>query len=120
MTLSMQSGATPNELHCPKWDAAIVGQRVDDRGGASYTFLSGMVEAVSSLQHNVAQATLTFNEKVIGPDSLADELETFRSSSIILDATTLGFVEVMLCCRAIRDLGIGNFSILYTEPARYQ
>jgi hypothetical protein len=42
------------------------------------------------------------------------------SGSVILEATTLGFVEVLLCCRALLQCGVHEFDVSYVEPKGYR
>ena len=43
----------------------------------------------------------------------------FMENSISLEATTLGFVEIFLCCRSIQQIGLNQINILYVEPQKY-
>jgi hypothetical protein len=120
MRISMQSGARSELLSHSNWSVGIVGGVVDDRGDAARAFTKGNSAALHTLRYLPDPPGLEFD----GHDWAAEEMESILSNltaeSILLEATTLGFVEILLTCRALKDLGGSQISILYTEPKRYK
>ena len=57
--------------------------------------------------------------KRVSADALPDVLLKLFSGPVVLEATTLGFVEILLCCRAFHKIGIEAFGMTYVEPDRY-
>lgn len=56
----------------------------------------------------------------VDADSFGDTLQSMLGGPVMLEASTLGFVETLLCCRALQGLGITAFDIVYVEPERYR
>jgi hypothetical protein len=119
MKLLMQSGSESASLTFAHWETAIIGDIVDDRGAAAHEFARKHATNVHTLSYDARTFEMTFDDTALS----ADELETFITGpafeSLLLETTTLGFVEMLLCCRAVRQLGQGSLSFLYTEPAEY-
>jgi hypothetical protein len=118
MRLRMQSAEQVSGLRMPTWDVSLVGEPVDDRGRASLSLLT----AQRQLRH------VTFRPSTIDAlydgarmevealeDALRDVVATHR---VVLDATTLGVVEILLLFRAAAEAE-ACVGLLYTEPARY-
>jgi len=59
-----------------------------------------------------------------GDEIIADEIDDFlrpyKNESIILEATTLGIVEIFSCCRVFKEVGVKEVKLLYVEPERYK
>jgi hypothetical protein len=72
----------------------------------------------------LAQRTHSIEVEVAGQrvsaDGISDALRPMLGGSVVLEATTLGFVEILLCCRALHELGVTAFDLVYVEPERYR
>ena len=115
----MQEGETQSELTHGRWDVALVGRILDDRGQAALEFLRETSNQVMTLDYNPKEFTLEIDGKNVNAEELEDYLRPYRSGSIVLETTTLGFVEMFLCCVAARGLGATRLDFLYVEPERY-
>lgn len=119
MNITMQSSATPDLLTHKRWAVGIVGPSVDDRGGATTDFVRAHADEILTLRYDVSQVGLTLGDASAPADGFNDVFARVRSP-VILDATTLGFVEVLLCCRAVKELELSLLTFLYAEPGGYQ
>ncbi len=119
MKMEMQRAGDSPQLTHGRWDAALVGQELDERGAAARSFVSQNCAHMSECEYN----PLTFELQLDGRSFLADRAEDAFSAlgtgRILLEATTLGFPEVYLACRALRARGVKTLSLLYVEPLEY-
>lgn len=120
MRLSMQKAKQFAGLALPSWDVGFVGAALDDRGTAAVDLVTTRSARVVPISYRADGITMEVDGSLAAADTLRDQLTTFRGRPIVLEATTLGFVEILLCCRAFRDLGISSFDILYVEPEGYR
>jgi len=119
MTIAMQSGADSGEITGVRWDHIIHGDAIDARGTAAIQFAQNN----GPTSHHFKYTPSAFQLIVDGNSYSTEEPElafaSLKDSSILIEATTLGFVEILLCCRGLRDIGIRSLWILYTEPENY-
>ncbi len=115
----MQEAESISNLSFAHWDLGIGGRSLDDRGRAAFDFLSSNTDQIISIQYNEDEFTLKIDNKNLNVEDIEESLHLFKDKSIILEATTLGFVEMFLCCRAFRTLGSSQLSFLYVEPLGY-
>jgi hypothetical protein len=115
----MQEANTSNILNAQAWDLAIVGEVLDERGKAATNFVTTRSSRVATANYNAD----AFEISIAGQQFKAEETATFfeiaNAKRVVLESTTLGFVEIFLCSRAMKDLGIQFFSILHVEPGEY-
>ena len=106
------------------FDLAFYGNsELDDRSRYSV----GLSRSVARASHFVSYDPTTFTLKIDGKDFKADSLEdlprTFRANSILIDATTMEFPEIVLVLHAYYNgLASGRrpkCSFIYVEPERY-
>jgi hypothetical protein len=119
MKIAMQRGFTHSELTANNWCLGVIGPNLDDRCAAAATFVRQQSSHQVSLEYNAN----TFQISVDGVSHNAESLETVLSaytcSTILLESTSLGFVELFLALRAFVCLGNRSLSILYVEPKDY-
>ncbi len=115
----MQEADSQAELSQVTWDAALVGKALDDRGTSAISFLEAGVGEVITLDYDPETFELSVDDNKIVADSLEDYIDRFRGMSLVLECTTLGFVETFLCCRALFNKGFRYLSFLYVEPLNY-
>ena len=120
MKIRMQSGAKPEELSILGWDIAITGDVVDDRGRASYAFCETYTHSIINAMYDPTELMIDIDRQRYSADAVDGFLEHLKGSSILLDATTLGFVEIFLFCKAAKDVGVSAISLLYVEPKSYR
>lgn len=119
MRIRMQAGDSPEHLEMPRFDLAIVGDAVDDRGRAAVARASELSNSVISGRYLPETLQLEFGGHQIEAEDLARRLRP-DSQSVLIESTTLGFAEIFLCCRAARAARYRSISILYLEPGEYR
>ena len=120
MKIEMQEGNESHKLDFSDCDLAIVGTPVDDRGSAALNYISKK----SSLQITMAYLPESFqflvDDLAINAEDLESYFKRYDGKRIALDASTLGFVEIFLSCRIIRNFTLPLATILYVEPSSYR
>ena len=118
MKIRMQSGANREALTYTSWNSAIMGEIVDERGEAAHRFAKEHSANIHTLIYDPRTFQVTLNGVVLPAEDLAGAIATHASQSLLLETTTLGFVETLFCCRATRRQ-TAALSLLYIEPAQY-
>lgn len=119
MKIYMQEAQSTSELSFNTWYLGLVGQSLDERGNAAIDFLVRNTSQIVFIQYDPNEFTIKIDGDTLNAENLEDYLRRFHGHSIILETTTLGFVEIFLCCRAFQQLGFQQFSFLYVEPLQY-
>lgn len=119
MRIRMQEGVGASQLHLSRWQLGLVGKAVDERGDAAISFLKNNADEVRAASYNPELFSITIESESTYAEQVEDLLRTKASISIVLEATTLGFVEIFLCTRALRSLKCPGLSLLYVEPHEY-
>ena len=119
MKISMQGAGDQAQLHVGNWDLAVVGSAVDDRGLAAKAFASSHTSRTVECGYNADSFELEIDNHVFHADRANDAFCSISTGRVLLEATTLGFVEVYLACRALRAAGRTGVSLLYVEPLEY-
>jgi hypothetical protein len=119
MKLLMQEAANSADLTLRRWNLGIVGQAIDERGRAAIDLIGKITDEALVLDYDPERFSISVNEKILNAEALDDELEPFKGKSIIVESTTLGFVELFLTCRAAKSLSFPQITFLYVEPRRY-
>jgi hypothetical protein len=115
----MQECESSAELSSRHWDIALVGPALDDRGRSAIELLKSESTEVIDVSYNPETFDVTIGTDEVGADDLEDFLRSFSGRSVILECTTLGFVETFLSCRGLFNNGFRNLSFLYVEPLSY-
>jgi hypothetical protein len=119
MQISSFSSRFPKDVPWRKFQLGITGEPIDNRGNAAVDLVKSKCEKVVSVQYKPDSFEICVDEQVVNIDRFLDFFGSLACDSIVLEATTLGFVEILVCCRALRANRIGNFAISYVEPLRY-
>lgn len=119
MKLGMQRAAALTDLSVPRWSVAFRGGAIDPRGTAAVECVTTRATRVVSLSYEPDSFEVEIDGAISDADVLPDSLRTLADEHMVLEATTLGFVEILLCCRAFRKLGVSSFDVLYVEPVTY-
>ncbi|MCA9214551.1 MAG: hypothetical protein KDB27_15875 [Planctomycetales bacterium] len=119
MRLQLQEGQHQGEIVWRTWQLALHGAALDDRGQAVLAQVAGNVAEMKSIEYEPNTLEVNLDGKVLVVDELSDALRTV-SGRVLLEATTLGFAEIVLCCKALHALGHDEFDIVYVEPKVYQ
>lgn len=119
MTVRLQSfvGAEPD--HSRSWDMSFCGSSVDDRGREAIYFAESVSTAIFRIAYDAESLSLNVNGDQLQVDGLADLFHDRGAKSVCIEATTLGFAEMLLAVRASRDAGIERIRFVYAEPGEY-
>jgi hypothetical protein len=119
MKLLMQEAENSADLTLRRWDLGIVGEAIDDRGRAAIDLISKVTNETLVAAYDPDKFSIVVNGKIVNAEALDGELQPFQGKSIILESTTLGFVELFLTCRAAKALSLPQITFLYVEPGGY-
>jgi hypothetical protein len=119
MRIDLQEGSDSSELNFGRADIALVGVAVDERGRDAITWSNGRRASLKTLTYDPEAVTLSIDGKQTQVDGLERLLEPYCQKTILLEATTLGFVEIFLCARALVNLQGSELTLLYVEPWQY-
>jgi hypothetical protein len=117
--IRMQEGEQKADLTFDRWDIGIIGKEIDDRGKAAADFIRQNAGRIIFIEYNAGKFTLQIDNDVINAETIDDYLRLLTGKSIIFESSTLGFVEIFLCCKAIKELAFPRISFLYVEPKNY-
>ena len=119
MEIRMQEAESASELDVTGWDLAVVGDCLDDRGNAAKEYLTQRADQVVSVKYDEGDFVFYVNGHGYDTENIGEFFDSFIGKSIILEATTLGFVEILLSCRTMRDLQFSHVDLMYVEPGDY-
>jgi hypothetical protein len=117
MKLRIQKGKDPSQLTLKRWDIGFCGKVLDDRGTNSKKLLNDRCDIVVNIEYAPKEFTLTIDNIVIDVDDIEKYLSKYSNSTFLLDATTLGFVEILILSKNLKSAGL---SFLYLEPKEYR
>ncbi len=119
MKILMQEGEQASDLQFSGADLALTGRIVDDRGQAGVDFAAGRSAGTVVMGYDCINFRISLDQQDLDADDVETALAPYVNSSIILETSTLGFVEIFLTCRALHNLGQRKLSLLYVEPREY-
>lgn len=119
MILSLQKSEDSSSLTFNRWGLGIVGPAIDDRGTAALDFVAqNSVEQLESI-YDPDTFTITLG----GGKFLAEEsdgiAQKINGQTVVLEATTLGFSEIYILLRSLKEAGAVKVTLLYLEPSAY-
>jgi len=119
MKISMQAGSASSELSHRRWQHAIVGEAVNARGEAAIKFAKENSDKVSIFRYDPDKLQIHCDDSNFSSEEPEQVFDSFRTETVLLESTTLGFVEILLCCRGLKQCAQKSVSLLYTEPRNY-
>jgi len=116
----MFSSDSAKGLSIPDLDVLICGDAKDDRGAAALalTELHPSAEVVR-LHYEPQVLKYSIGENQFYVDDLDPLIDVISGRSALVEATTLGLVEVVLCVRAADEIESESLHITYVEPGSY-
>ena len=121
MIIELQEGDRATDLDLRNWGIALYGETLDDRGLAAVDEIKRRSDKAFMLHYLPEELAIVFNHDRINVDAFSDKLRSVVKDSVVLEATTLGFVEILLCCQALYKVGsICQMDIVYVEPEHYR
>lgn len=110
---------TQQTLALQRWQLAFHGDSVDERGDAALAVVKSASQRLVPCDYDIKESrTLRLNgTKTIRKDVVA----LFQPGmQVLLEATTLGFVELLHLLRAAHSQRLDAVDLLYVEPKEYQ
>jgi hypothetical protein len=102
-----------------QWDLAFHGDAVDVRGRAALAMLKAATKQQIPCGYDIrGLRTLQLNGAKTTRKELAAQLKP--AQQVLLEATTLGFVELLHLLRAAHDQRVDGVDLLYVEPQEYR
>lgn len=120
MKITMRKSETNTSLPHFAFDISFVGKIIDDRGDSAVEFTKLCSKEMCLIEYDTDKFAFSINSEGKPVYDIKDYLSKFYGKSLLLEATTLGFVEIFHCCRAFRNMGIKELHLLYVEPADYE
>lgn len=117
--IEMWSARTSDALRSRRWGIGLYGHALDDRGRAAVEFVRGVAQTHMEVLYDPETFQLSLDGEEVGADDVELALNWGAGEGVLIEATTLGFAEVYLFCRALRSAGVAGPSILYAEPRQY-
>lgn len=105
-----------------EFDVAFYGQYdLDDRSRHSTALTKATAKRCYQVRYDPASFSLTIGDDVFKVDDLEDIFRKFRAQSIVLDATTLDFPEILYLLSAYRKQPARpRCGFFYVEPEGYR
>lgn len=112
---------TKVEIPTQKYDLAFHGNNIDERGSWAVESISTQSsESLICLWDRLEMLISLGTGEDMRPHELCDVLRSKAPESILLESTTLGFVEILLLLDAFQEVEtIKTIDILYVEPESY-
>lgn len=101
-----------------RWKFAVVGASLDDRGREAKDFIQSSCEKLCQIGYSTENLSFTIDGNEVSEIQIADLLRS-EGEELIIECTTLGFIELAILCRLARQVGVKALSLLYLEPLRY-
>jgi len=120
MNLQMREVESSSELNLATYDYGFIGKAIDDRTTAATAFISSVSKEALQIEYNADDFEILMNGETFDAEDLSNKLQFCEGKSVIIESTSIGFVEIYLLCKAFKERGIENFCILYVEPSTYK
>ncbi|MCA9091173.1 MAG: hypothetical protein KDA90_21350 [Planctomycetaceae bacterium] len=120
MIITLQEGREEAEIDWKHWDLTLHGKAIDDRGFVVLESVRHRAIEMTEVVYDPFQLKVAVGNERIAADDLTETLATTRGMSVLIEATTLGFAEIVLICKALREIKHDSIDIVYLEPSGYQ
>ena len=119
MKILMQEDSAPNKLTFVGWDVSFCGPELDDRCKAAAAFCKDHSTETHRLSYDADEFRLNYDGVQCDAERLAELLAAYVGKRILLEATSLGFVEILLVCKTFLRSTTPHITLVYVEPADY-
>lgn len=114
-----------NQILSEEPSVYFIGEALDDRGQLIHNQLSNVdIHQVFQMSFNVSDYKIKINNDFYSCREIANTLksilEPFIEMPIIIDSTTLGFIEILFILRWFSTLPDKEMLVIYIEPAEYK
>jgi len=119
MQIAIQEEEKEINLSFEDYDYIFIGRSIDDRGDKAIEYVKNHLNGSTIiLQYLSIEMQLKIGQRPIHLDDLDTEMKMIKSKSILLEATTLNFTEILLVLDQAKKLDC-FVSLLYLEPKSY-
>ena len=118
MHISIQEEESECDLNFPKFNYAFLGISLDERGDKASEFVKKNVKECILVNYLPIEMQLEINGILVHLDDLDEKFSFINSKTILLEATSLNFTEILLILDQVKKLNC-CVSILYLEPKSY-
>ena len=119
MRVKMFAADSAAGIPIPRYDLAVVGEAVDDRGLAAITFARSVAAKTIVAKYHPHTLRIECDGCEMEPDDLATNFASAAGQRVLIETTTVGFAELFICCSVVRRLEHSTLSFLYVEPREY-
>jgi hypothetical protein len=115
--LTFSEAGGNNLLPGQQWDCAILSTVLDPRGQAASDWVHSRAKKIESLNYDAAKTALMSGNNVVSPQQVRSIVH--NSKKLLLEATTMGVVEILLVLKAAYLEKVDQIDLLYVEPIDY-
>lgn len=119
MLINLRQASNPNALSLKEYAISFCGVAVDERGTAAVNELRRRSESLYIVRYNSRSMELTINDQQARRVDLTNIISSASNEPVAVEATTLGFAEVLLCSHAAYTRSIA-LDFIYVEPEFYR
>lgn len=101
-----------------RWDCAILSTVLDNRGEAAKAWVEARTPKIETLNYNATETALMSGEKRVTSQQVRAMVP--KGKRLLLEATTMGVVEILLVLKAAYQEKVEQVDLLYVEPVDYQ
>lgn len=107
------------ELDSRRWNSAITGIALDERGHAALDFVRRTSQKTHTLTYYPGSFEIEIDGVKYSAESCESILNNLITGSVLLEGSTLGFSELTVALRALKKRAGSPIEILYAEPLEY-
>jgi hypothetical protein len=97
----------------------MVGEAVDPRGSAAIDFARANSGAVHTFRYDPKRLAIEVDGELFSAEEPEKAFAALDAGPALLETTTLGLVEILMCCRGMKEAGRPAASLVYAEPQNY-
>ena len=102
------------------YTVCFFGEVMDERGRTAVDLVTASSDKAFNVRYSTDDQCLFIDDQIVQCHELRDWLECVDSSSVLIEATTLGFPELALIISAYFPLRGCRIAISYIEPGEYK
>jgi hypothetical protein len=114
----MSTAPSADALGVPSQITLLHGDVIDKRGELAVAAW-GERCARAAVRYNVEDMTISIGDRSSDVDSIVQLLSAYDTSTLVLEATTLGFAELFALVSGLVEVQAGTIEVVYVEPASY-
>lgn len=117
MRINIEKGAQIDDIDLQQYDFGFYGDILDERGGKAVEVLEKYCKECIKINYSPEDFKVSFGDDSVIVDEVESKTNLYKNAKCLIDATTLGFVEILILCKSwMPNLSL---SFLYAEPAEY-